>query len=328
MTGDERRPAPDVIPIVLCIDAEPDARVFETAAPPWRGLPLTFELLDRERTHLARFSGRDVHFNWFVRMDPQVAAAHGSPSWAVEEHRALFESASAAGDAVGLHTHSWRWDAALRTWVADFSESSWIDECLDMSFEAFAQVLGHPCTVFRFGDRWMDHRTMGRLEARGVQVDLTLEPGFGADSFYGPDEIARGPLPDYRSVPRGPFVPSLGDYRTEGARDARRLWELPVTTAAVRPNLAHRLYNRWLAGRPATSMSTGLLSLAPPLFGRLVDEALGRPKPHLVLALRTGATSVPRYAARIEANLALLRARPEASRFAWVTPVEALARLA
>jgi len=317
----------DLIPIVLCVDAESDPRVVDGSSPPWRGLPLTFDLLERERDQLARASGRDVHLNWFVRMDPQVAATHGSASWAVEQHRALFDRADAAGDGVGLHTHTWRWDAALGTWVSDFSDASWIDECLDLSFTAFEQVMGRRCTIFRFGDRWMDHRTMGQLEARGIEVDLTLEPGFVADSFYGPGETSRGLLPDYRPVPQTPFVPSLDDYRMPGAPSGRGLWELPVTTAAVRVNLAHRLYSRFVARKPATPLSTGLLSLSTSVFTRLISDALGRPRPHLVLALRTGTAAVPRHAARVAANLAALRARPEASRFAWLTPAEALARL-
>ena len=317
----------DVIPIVLCIDSEPDARLAGPAAASWRGLPLTFDLLERERPHLARSTGRDVHLNWFVRMDPQVSAAHGSPSWAVDAHRAAFDRVVAAGDGVALHMHSWRWDPTLGTWVADFSEPSWIDECLDLSFTTFEQVMGRRCRLFRFGDRWMDHRTMGQLEARGVEIDLTLEPGFDPGSFYGPGEIARGVLPDYRPVPAAPFVPSMDDYRVPGAPGARRLWELPVTTAAVRPNLAHRLYSRWVARKPATSLSVGLLSLSTSVFTQLVDDALRRPRPHLVLTLGTGAAAVPRCAARIAANLAVLRARPEAARCAWLTPAEALARL-
>ena len=327
VAGGDGHSAQDVIPIVLCIDAEPDARIVESTAPPWRGLPLTFERLERERTRLERVSDRPVHLNWFVRMDPQVAAVHGSASWAVEQHRALFSRAVRAGDAVGLHTHSWRWDPALTAWVSDFSDPAWIDECLDLSFTAFEQAMGRRCTVFRFGDRWMDDRTMGQLEARGVEVDLTLEPGFDAVSFYGSGEIARGVLPDYRPVPTVPFVPALRDYRLAGAPGERRLRELPITTATVQPNRAHRLYSRWVSGKPVSSRSTALLSLSSSVFTRVIDEALRRPRPHLVLTLRTGAAAVPRHAARIEANLAILRTRPEASRFAWVTPEEALARL-
>ena len=100
-----------------------------------------------------------------------------------------------------------------------------------------------------------------------------------------------------------------------------------MTTAAVRPNLAHRLYSRWVARKPATSLSVGLLSLSTSVFTQLVDDALRRPRPHLVLTLGTGAAAVPRCAARIAANLAVLRARPEAARCAWLTPAEALARL-
>lgn len=313
------------IPIVFCIDVEPDARVVELGRPGvWDGFPATCSLIERFRSRLRGLEDGPARVGWFLRMDPQVQRAYGSASWVADAYAGTVERIARAGDVVGLHTHSWRWDESNGIWVSDFSSGAWIDECLDLSFSAFRTAFGHDCSFFRFGDRWMDQRTLETLDKRGVEVDLTPEPGFDPASFYTPSEVALGPLPDYRGVPTYPYRPSSDDYRMEDPSRRSGIWILPVTTAAVRPPLAHRLYNRWVARRPHTEMTTAMASLSPRVFRRVVDDALSRRRPYLVVTLRSGAAVVPRYAARIAANLEALATCPAATRFAWVNPGEAL----
>lgn len=314
------------IPVVLCVDIEPDLRDPVPTRAAWAGFPRTLGVLTKERDHLLR-SGVGARFNWFVRLDPQVSALHGSPLWPIEEFRDEFAHVQQAGDSLGLHTHTWRWEQSIGRWVADYRSEAWIDECLEVSFTSFAGGIGRPCTTFRFGDRWMNHRTMQRLAQSGVQVDLTLEPGFDEASFYGAHEIALGALPDYRPVPMHPYRPSLQDYRRPALAGGVGLWELPVTTAAVTPSLPHRWYRRLITRAPSPPVTTALLSLSRSVFATLVHEALGREEPYLVLTLRSAAALSPRLAARIEANLALLRAHPQAWRFEWTTPHEAIRHL-
>ena len=316
---------PACIPVVVCIDVEPDPRAIDLKSPsPWRGFQQTYDLLQRFRDGLSLRSGSAARVSWYVRMDPQVQMAYGSASWVVESNAGLVDTLRRLGDEIGLHVHSWRFDTAKRTWIADYSSAEWIDECLGLSFSAFLQGVGTHCRTFRFGDRWMDQRTFRRIEALGVEVDLTLEPGYGEGSFYTPSETFSGRLPDYRQVPCRPYRPSAADYRVADPSRPQGIVELPVTTAQVQPALWHRLYNHCVAQRPATDLSTALISLEPSLFRGVVDDALRREHPHLVLPLRTGAAGVPRYASRIEANLEWLSRRAEASRFAWVTPAEAV----
>ncbi len=312
------------IPIVLCIDVEPDARILGAQRPTtWHGFPLTWDAIESFRQQLSSATGLTPHVNWFFRMDPQVQLAHGSAMWVVEQYSALVECIARTGDGVGLHVHSWR-PHERQGWIADYSSADWIDECLDLSFAAFRDAFNAPCRSFRFGDRWMDQRTMSQLDSRGVEVDLTLEPGFDDASFYTASEVALGTLPDYRDVPTHPYRPSLNDFRMEDVARESGIWILPVSTAAARPPWPHRLYNRWVAKRPSTNLSTALVSLSRSTFRDVIDRVLDRPHPHLVLTLRTGAATVPRYAARVDANLTALRTHPEAARWAWTTPSEAI----
>src|SRR4051794_15451026 len=75
------------IPVVLCIDVEPDPRVLDPATtPPWDGFERLIERLPALRQRLAEATGKPAAFTWALRMDPQVAEAFGSPSWLAEKY--------------------------------------------------------------------------------------------------------------------------------------------------------------------------------------------------------------------------------------------------
>ncbi len=313
------------IPVVLCLDVEPDARHVDLRAPSaWDGFPRTWELLDSCRDTIGRRSAGEPHFSWFLRMDSQVQRGYGSLSWPVDHHRALVDAIRASGDHVGLHVHAWRRDDDRDEWLIDCADTAWVNDCLTAAFDAFASAMGTRCTTFRFGERWMDQAVFARLEALGIEVDLTPEPGHLPVSFYEPGERFAGEIPDYRDVPPYPYRPSLRDYRIPDPERNCGAWVLPVTTSRVPPTLPHRLYRRFVSRRSWGDVSTALVSHHPTLFARIVDDALARPSPHLVLTLRSSAAGRPQLASRIEANLAALLSRPEAARLVWVEPAAAV----
>ena len=310
---------PDPIPVVVCIDVEPDARLLDPGVrSPWSGFEQTTALLEEFRQQIN--GNNPAQFSWFLRMDPQIEMIYGSASWIAETHGLIVQRLRDAGDEMGLHVHAMRWSAPERAWVNDYADAAWIEQCLTTGFTAFQSSIGQRCRCFRFGDRWMDQPTLERLEALGVQIDLTLEPGHDDRSFYGSDERFTGVLPDYRVVPVAAYRPAANDYRVADVGKNAAIWELPVTTAPIQPRLAYRLYRRWLTRRPPTAAVTGLLSVEPGLFRRIIDTALARSDRHLVLPLRTGASTSRRYAQRIRTNLEALERHPAAARLAWVTP--------
>jgi hypothetical protein len=70
------------IPILILIDCEPDGREPPVDAKlPWAGFERFFDFLAARRSSLASHAGREVRFNWFWRMDPQVETIYGRPDW-------------------------------------------------------------------------------------------------------------------------------------------------------------------------------------------------------------------------------------------------------
>jgi peptidoglycan/xylan/chitin deacetylase (PgdA/CDA1 family) len=222
---------PRRLPIVFCIDVEPEARAIETETPlDWDGFEQVHRILADLRPRLAAATGRPVHFSWFLRMDPQVAWVYGSAGWVADRYREALRELANAGDELGLHCHSWRRDDGGRRWVADYADQSWVDHCVESSFRAFAESLGRPCLSFRFGDHWMNDATLALVERLGARFDLTVEPGQGecpcAEPFVGR-------LTDFTDAPRRPYRPSGRDFRKPGRWSRRALWELPLTTGTA-----------------------------------------------------------------------------------------------
>src|SRR6266851_7664512 len=134
------------LPIVVCVDVEPDARAFEPGpVPTWLGFERFLERLPALRERLSELTQAPVAFSWFLRMDPQIAETWGSPAWVVEAYGDALDELTRAGDEIGLHTHPWRWDAEATEWVADFEDPAWAERCLTMGLDAFATSFGRTC---------------------------------------------------------------------------------------------------------------------------------------------------------------------------------------
>ena len=220
------------IPVILCLDVEPDERqVSSDKATGWDGFAETCKLFGALRPWLAAATNAPARFSWFLRMDPQIERAYGSPGWVAERYGELITQFEQAGDELGWRTHAWRWAEDLRGWVADHGDQQWINHCLRVSFAAYRSAFGHACASFRFGDHWMSNETMDLLESLGAQFDLTIEPGRIARPAESLRENYTGCLPDYSGAPLRPYRPSRRDFRAPGPAPARGLWALPLSTA-------------------------------------------------------------------------------------------------
>lgn len=115
------------IPMLICIDVEPDERTLAARArPDWTGFEESYEIFGRLRQRLEIATGSPPYFSWFLRMDPQITHTCGSAHWVVTRYPRLIENLHAAGDELGLHTHAWRWDEHSQGWIADFGDQNWI----------------------------------------------------------------------------------------------------------------------------------------------------------------------------------------------------------
>jgi len=319
------------IPVIFCVDVEPDPRLVNRDAPePWVGYEATQRYLRDLRPRIEAVTKAPVHYSWFLRMDPQITEPYGSATWIVDHYPAHMEEIQRAGDEIGLHPHPYRWLEDERTWLHDFANQAWVDHCLRMSLEAFAKALGRPCLSLRFGDRWMNTATLNLAEELGVRFDFTVEPGTPPYPTPMPGEHASGPLPDYRRVPRVPYTPSPSDFRRPGRRDARTIRLIPLTSGYLRLGFHPRQYLRRLrengfrGRRQTTPLYMWLPWPAPNTFDRMLDRALAaQRRPYLAFAIRTRQDISQAVGPRVDALLA----HPAASRFRFSTPAEALAEL-
>ena len=220
------------LPIIICIDIEPDERAIDPRKPrDWLGFEETLKYFARLRPSLALATQSPARFNWYLRMDPQISRAYGSGGWAVTRYREFFSQMRAARDELGLHPHAWRWDEPAQQWVADFANQPWIEHCVRRSFAEFEACFGRPCRSIRFGDRWLNDETARLIEHLGARYDLTIEPGRTPQKLL---ESFTGSLPDYTRAPRHHYRPSKSDFlRPGGVLSRRKLWMIPVSTASL-----------------------------------------------------------------------------------------------
>lgn len=330
------------IPVILCIDAEPDKPFNHRADPlPWRGYQRAVAFFAGFRAKLETLSAAEVHLSWFYRMDPQIEQIHGDAGWAISSYTAEIEGLRRAGDELGLHTHPFRWDEKADTWLQDYGNQSWIEHSLHMAFDTFRRELGRDCVSFRFGDRWMNEPSFQLLERLGVRYDLTLEPGSKRLPSYHPRKPHTGFIPDQRGVPRSIYRPAKSDYQQ---RDDSRLdgpLIIPVSTAPIHlesgkvyeePALHERLLYRLTDPARIRNWCQPLSIASPPtIFRSVLEYNLGTlDSPYLALVARSHIFTSEEFIANVRANLVSLfdyQDRAGGRDFVFATPAEAVAQL-
>jgi len=322
-----------IIPVILAIDVEPDARLVNLRAPePWGGYEHSQRYFGDLRPRIEALTGAAAHYSWFLRLDPQVVQAYGSATWVVDRYRAHIEEIQQQGDELGVHPHPYRWLDDEGTWLHDFGNQAWVDHCLRVSLDAFAVALRRPCRSMRYGDRWLSTPTVNLAEQLGIRYDLTVEPGAPALPTPMPGERGSGLLPDYYRVPRRPWAPSASDFRRPAR--ARGIRMIPLTSGHLRLGPHPRRQLRRLVAngirhwRQDTPLSMWRSWPAPNTFDRMLDRALGaQSRPYLAFAIRTDFGVSPRIMDAVDACVRTLLAHPAAPDFRFCTPAEALAVL-
>lgn len=205
--------------LVFLIDVEPDGR-GEVREDRWAGLLIALREISHLREVWSGLTKAQVHFNWFLRCDPQIERTWGRADWIQEVSPDFPSIVRRHGDLTGIHPHFWRWHEGRRVWFNDFADPAWIENCVQTSVEGHRAIFGNP-VASRCGDRWLDETTMRILHAAGIRYDLTIEPGTPSRPM-GDDPLATADLPDFRNAPRSPHRAALpgGDF-----------WLLPVTTS-------------------------------------------------------------------------------------------------
>src|SRR5207247_1077917 len=91
-SGEDQRRMTSAVPVFLCVDLEPVEREMQLAdADCWRGVDALVGQLEGLRPRLADATGDQVQFLWFLRCDPQIEFALGSPDDLLERYDETFE---------------------------------------------------------------------------------------------------------------------------------------------------------------------------------------------------------------------------------------------
>lgn len=315
----------------LCVDVEPDhLRLPKRGGPvSWSGFDAMAELAERLRSELHDVSGQAPRFGWYLRMDPQISATHGTPDHVATRFPGRIERFARAGDVFGLHVHPLRWSDEDDVWVHDFVDAGWIRHCVESSAEAFRGVFGELPRRHRFGTRFLNNELVALLEDAGVRVDLTMEPGY--TSSTGSHEVPiRGTLPDFTRVPREPYRPAHRDYRRRDDETGRELVLVPQSshTRRDKPRLwrAARFVRRGFRTRPLPLNPWRSWPSAQQYWDLIASELDAMRTPYLALAVRTDPPGSD-VAGRARTWLESLPRHELARRLRFVDPLEAAASM-
>lgn len=289
MTTATDRP-PGSLPVVLCIDIEPDPRTPPVpCADPWLGFELLLAQIEPLRQLIERTTGRPARLNWFLRADPQIEVAYGSLRWGIDRYRGALDRLAEAGDELGVHPHSWRWRPEQGGWLSDQADPEWVANCARCALETFAEAFGRPCRAYRHGDRYWSDALWALIADAGVTVDLTPEPGMPMASRLSASERATGWIPHLPGDRHQPFI---------ARRSTSALVSLPLTTVPRAP-AGHETLLPWRESRE---------------FRQGLDERLGDPRlHHLAFAIRSDLPRHPPLWRNFIVNLGTLARLPGAT---------------
>lgn len=215
-------------PWVIAIDVEPGPRQNVRGSPDeWSGFELCVDFFAKWRQRVLERSSDALRLTWFFRVDLQVNS-WGSIDWALNQYRRCIADLAELGDEFGLHFHAYTSADSAGVWAQKYAYDESIDQSLKSAVKAYGEAMDKRPRYFRFGDHWLSDAVVSRLEALGIEYDLTVEPGRPPKDAEPPDV---GVFPDYRGAPRTPYHPSQRDFLRRGNSDARNIWMMPVTTS-------------------------------------------------------------------------------------------------
>ncbi len=277
------------LPVVVCFDAEPDARTPDPENPGGlEGFERLLELVPGIRERLAELTGSPVAFTWTARMDPQIEAVYGSATWIADTWSESFEALAREGDEIGIHSHDWRWVEERGDWVANNDDAAWEAHVAEQAVDAYRRAFGRAPRTHRGGSHLLTPAMLGALAAGGIEVDLTPEAGLPPTDHGWEGETFLGASPDWRVIPSTPYRTSAEAFPGADPGSDQAPLMMPLTAA---PNRNGRRF-------PLTLWS-------PPLgfAGRLALQTLRSPLPQLSFAVRSNSPLFEQKWSRILANL-------------------------
>jgi hypothetical protein len=265
-----------MIPFLFNIHVEPDERVIPYKKKRWLGYENLHQYLNEMRPRLEDSTGKPVHFNWLIRLDPQIKEVYGSCDWALINYKDLVQESIELHDDFGVHIHSWRPHRSWfkKTWIADFSDEAWINDCINVAHQTFIEHFKFMPTYFSFGDHYMTDNILTQLEGLGYRCDCTMYPNRPSIQRFVKKELSVGVLPSFEDTPRQPFKPSKKNFTISIKGDERKIWEIPISVAtSKKPNQDYP--EKLLLGIPFENIP------------QIITDNLSLPYPYLFSETRT-----------------------------------------
>lgn len=320
------------VKVGLVIDVEPDPRMVDPAKPEaWEGFEQCFRFMNELRPKVQELMKEPVRFSWAARCDEQIRVVYGDRTWGLQRYQSEFSQLEASGDEIGVHCHLYRWDEALAVWVSDMEDPEWVRRCTLDALGAYRAHFGKSPLLFSFGDRFTSGDAIALLDAEGVLVEVTVEPGLGELTSYLASEEMRGRIPSYRDVSHAPWHPSHSDYLRADLETGRSILLVPVCTYRfpwwLEPTRRASLLRRRLGGEEITSDEYALgdvrlcLTHRPYVFRAGLRRVLrGQHSGQLHFVIRSSQFLEARCRANIESNMRWLAAAPFGQRFRFDLP--------
>jgi hypothetical protein len=161
----------------------------------------------------------DCKTTWFIRLDDQMLALHGSADWALTRYRNEFAELRQAGHEVGWHPHSYV--QVGETWRQNTDNGRLLAELKRHAPAARS----HGMSTVRMGWGFHTNEAMAFLAESGFRVDSSAMPR--------PQYLWEESQKDWTTTPHEPYFPACADYRIPGL-PAWPILEVPMSVTLVK----------------------------------------------------------------------------------------------
>jgi hypothetical protein len=193
---------------------------------------------------------------------------------------------------------------------------------------------GGKTQFFRAGAGFINNDIVDVVDARGVAIEMSLEPvsSWGLTTEIIPGVMDSTPMVgkfiDCQNAPRTPYRPDRTDFRRAGAKDARQILLVPLSTGS--PTLPPQGWRSTIknvlrpqAKAPVTMLYPTLDWPSERYFWDVIAHQLrGMRNPYLSLAIRTDSPTSVKMT-KLFRLLAELPRHPIATRLRFIDPLSA-----
>jgi hypothetical protein len=159
-----------------------------------------------------------IKTSWFIRIDSQISASFGSPTYIFEKHVKEIDWLKENGHEIGWHHHGYILEDGF--WRQNRRESMLCEEL--KLYGNIAIDLGLQSA--RMGWGYHTNATMSILDQLGFKIDSSAIPR--------PNYQWDLSVKDWSITGQNNYKPSINDYRTPGSPEFN-IWEIPITTTVI-----------------------------------------------------------------------------------------------